>query len=79
MRNLYLDVNYLTGEIPPELGNVTNLNKLFLNGNDLVGTMPPEICHLRDVDLNELVSDCSGPDPDLVCSMPDCCTECDVD
>jgi Leucine-rich repeat (LRR) protein len=35
-----LSDNNLTGQIPPELGNLTNLVSLSLYGNQLNGTIP---------------------------------------
>ena len=40
---LYLYDNQLTGEIPPELGRLSNLTGLFLHGNQLTGEIPPEL------------------------------------
>ena len=37
---LYLDRNQLTGEIPMELGNLSNLQDLFLGDNQLTGEIP---------------------------------------
>ena len=38
----------LTGEIPPELGNLTNLNHLHIQpGNELTGCMPASFRQLR--------------------------------
>jgi Leucine-rich repeat (LRR) protein len=42
----------LTGEIPPEIGNLTNLEVLSLWSNQLTGSIPPEIGNLTN--LNEL-------------------------
>ena len=36
----------LYGEIPPEIGNLTNLNTLYLYGNQLTGEIPQEVCDL---------------------------------
>ena len=47
LRELYLDRNYLTGPIPPELGELTNLERLALHFNDLTGPIPPELGKLR--------------------------------
>ena len=51
--------NDLVGAIPPELGSLTNLDRLELNYNDLTGAIPPELgslAKLRKLDLsyNEL-------------------------
>ena len=42
--------NRLTGEIPPELGNLDNLDVLYLSGNQLTGCIPEG---LRDVPTND--------------------------
>jgi len=39
----------LTGSIPPEIGNLTNLTELFLLGNHLTGSIPPEIGNLTNL------------------------------
>lgn len=44
----------LTGSIPPELGNLTALDKLRLGSNRLTGNIPPELgnlINLRELDL----------------------------
>ena len=51
--------NALSGEIPPELGSLSNLWSLELKDNDLSGEIPPELgslSNLRALDLsgNEL-------------------------
>jgi len=38
--------NQLTGSIPPEIGNLTNLTFLLLNNNQLTGLIPESICDL---------------------------------
>ena len=45
-----LDLSYIgiTGEIPPEIGNLTNLEDLWLNENQLTGEIPPEVCDLME-------------------------------
>ena len=38
--------NNLTGSIPPELGNLTNLRSLGLPNNNLTGPLPAEFVNL---------------------------------
>ena len=65
---LYLERNDLTGEIPEELGQLTNLTNLHLYGNGLTGAIPEELgqlTSLTNLDLydNELTG---GNSSDLV-------------
>ena len=46
---LVLEDNQLTGSIPPEIGNLTNLTLLNLEGNHLTGSIPPEIGNLTNL------------------------------
>ena len=46
---LSLNENDLTGEIPPELSNLPNLQRLILYGNDLTGEMPSELGSLANL------------------------------
>jgi|TARA_B100001146_G_scaffold44622_1_gene38250 hypothetical protein len=46
---LYLFSSQLTGEIQPEIGNLTNLTSLYLNNNQLTGSVPPEIGNLTNL------------------------------
>ena len=48
---LNLGENDLTGEIPAELGNLSNLERLYLGANQLTGCVP---AGLRDVPFNDL-------------------------
>ena len=38
--HLSIDSNWLSGEIPPELGNLANLTELYLQENQLSGCVP---------------------------------------
>ena len=46
-----LDLSYIgiTGEIPPEIGNLINLSSLILKENQLSGEIPPEISYLMNM------------------------------
>ena len=45
----------LSGEIPPELGNLANLVWLFLEGNQLSGEIPPELGNLANLAILFLI------------------------
>ena len=46
---LYLGDNGLTGEIPPELGSLSNLTALYLDTNALSGEIPAELGSLSNL------------------------------
>ena len=46
---LRLSANDLTGQVPPELGNLTNLRELNLRNNMLSGELPPELDKLTNL------------------------------
>ncbi len=53
---LVLPDNNLSGSIPPEIGNLTNLTELWLYGNNLTGPIPPEIgslTNLTTININD--------------------------
>ena len=61
---LYLGDNGLTGEIPPELGSLSNLTALYLDTNALSGEIPPELGSLSNLtDLSLHGNDLSGAIP----------------
>ena len=62
---LHLGGNGLRGEIPPELGNLTQLRELwFGDGNGLTGELPSELSNLTNLEVLDLgYSDVSGPIP----------------
>lgn len=43
-------VNTLSGQIPPELGQMSSLEDLWLEGNQLTGSIPPELGNLANLE-----------------------------
>ena len=62
---LTLYYNNLTGQIPPELGNLTVLTNLHLDDNNLTGPIPPELGNLGELrrSLNLEGNNLTGPIP----------------
>ena len=52
---LDLRENQLTGEIPAELGSLSNLEWVYLGWNQLHGTIPPDLGRLTNLELLELI------------------------
>ena len=56
--------NRLSGELPPELGNLSRLRELSLRDNQLSGEIPPELGNLFNLEVLSLVRNrLSGPIP----------------
>ena len=51
-----LQNNQLTGSIPSEIGNLTNLTRLWLYDNQLTGEIPDSICSLVENNCNINIS-----------------------
>ncbi len=54
--NLELNFNQLTGSIPTELGNLSNLESLLLSFNQLTGSIPTELGNLSNLQFLQLFS-----------------------
>ena len=64
VRSLVLESNSVSGSIPPELGQLANLEWLSLIENDLSGPIPPELGRLTNLEgLFLFANDLSGPIP----------------
>ena len=69
---MYLYNNQLSGEIPPEIGNLTNLTHLWLSSNQLIEEIPSEIGNLTN--LTELYlsnNQLTGEIPSEICNQGD--------
>ena len=49
------------GSIPPELGQLNNLQKLDLDGNRLSGSIPPELGQLTNLNISETIGTIEFP------------------
>lgn len=49
LKHLRLSLNFLTGEIPPQIGECRNLRTLLVDGNILEGRIPSEIGHIVEL------------------------------
>jgi len=62
--DLFLSTNNLTGSIPTELGNLTNLTQLYLYNNQLTGPIPFELGSLANLAWLDLSGNqLNGPIP----------------
>tara|TARA_B100001250_G_C19747212_1_gene765921 strand:+ start:311 stop:1210 length:900 start_codon:yes stop_codon:yes gene_type:complete len=60
----------LTGSIPIEIGNLTNLERLYLNENQLTGEIPSEIGNLTNLtSINLSVNSLTGSIPNEIGSL----------
>ena len=67
---LYLPYSGLTGEIPSEIGNLTNLTYLNLRSNQLTGSIPSEIGNLINLTLLYLYENqLTGEIPESICDL----------
>ena len=68
--SLVLSDSQLTGTIPPELGNLNNLERLNLTRNQLTGDIPPELSLLTNLQLLALGGNqLTGPIPTWMGSL----------
>ena len=68
---LYLRRNGLSGPIPPDIGDLANLELLDLRGNELSGRIPPELGDLPNLEALYLSdNDLSGPIPPDLGDLP---------
>uniref|UniRef100_A0A9I9DGD3 non-specific serine/threonine protein kinase n=1 Tax=Cucumis melo TaxID=3656 RepID=A0A9I9DGD3_CUCME len=66
-----LQGNYITGEIPKDFGNLTNLVSLDLGNNSLTGQIPSSLGNLKKLQFLLLDSnDLSGPIPQQLFQVP---------
>mmetsp|Transcript_10802 Transcript_10802/g.16432 ORF Transcript_10802/g.16432 Transcript_10802/m.16432 type:complete len:1122 (-) Transcript_10802:87-3452(-) len=64
LRMLNFDDNSLTGHIPPDIGNISNLQYIILSRNELTGPIPTSIGNLRHLkDFQVWQNKLTGPIP----------------
>lgn len=62
--------NYLTGTLPPEIGNLTKLDTLHLYNNSLTGEIPKEISKLTSLKFLRLrLNELTGSLPDEIANL----------
>ena len=70
VESLSLGGNNLSGSIPPELGNLTDLKHLYLWDNQLSGSIPPELGKLTKLEGLQLHNNhLTGPLPQTLISI----------
>ena len=70
LKDLDLSQNFLSGNVPSEIGLLTNVENLFLNSNSFSGKIPSELGRLTN--LRRLALDdnfFTGTMPEEVCRM----------
>ena len=68
---MHLSGNELTGAIPPELGNLSELEVLDLSANELTGAIPPELGNLSQLsDVDVAYNRLTGPVPPEIDNLP---------
>ncbi|CAL5333266.1 unnamed protein product [Camellia sinensis] len=50
----HLNNNSLSGHIPPQLSNLSNLLLMLLDNNDLTGHLPPEFSNIPELRILEI-------------------------
>ena len=69
-KNLFLGSDSLGGEIPPELGNLTNLIYLNVANNQLSGSIPQEINNIANLSYLRLGNNqLTGELPESICDL----------
>ena len=65
-----IEANPLTGSIPPEIGNLTNLTYLDLRTYQLTGSIPSEIGNLTNLTWLKLEDQqLTGEIPESICNL----------
>ena len=68
--SLSLQERGLTGSIPPEIGNLTNLTYLNLGFNQITGSIPSEIGNLTNLEWLYLQGNqLTGEIPESICDL----------